>query len=225
MTGDGQWLCATVEDQGEGFDSDSVFQPDDELTGGFGLFSIRERLGLLGGRLDIESRKGKGSHFRITAPSGMVPQVEVEDSSPSSDQDSDRSVATGKTRAPINSDNNLRLLIVDDHEVVRQRLCLLLSQDSRIKVAGEATNGLQAVELARSLHPDIILMDFSMPEMDGVEATRRIHQEMPDIPVIGLSMYDEQDRAAAMLEAGAATYLTKSGESDALLQAIHNLSG
>jgi DNA-binding NarL/FixJ family response regulator len=76
------------------------------------------------------------------------------------------------------------------------------------------------MRLARELQPDVILMDFSMPRMNGLEATRAIHGEHPGIRIIGLSMYEEAEQLAAMRAAGAAAYVTKSGPPDALLRAI-----
>jgi DNA-binding NarL/FixJ family response regulator len=85
---------------------------------------------------------------------------------------------------------------------------------------GEASDGEEAVHLAQELIPDAILMDISMPKMNGLEATRIIHAEFPHIRIIGLSMYDEDDQAEAMLDAGASAYRSKSSNTDRLLAAI-----
>ena len=114
----------------------------------------------------------------------------------------------------------IRVLLADDHALVRQGLSVLLSGTGDLEVAGEASNGREAVDRARELVPDVILMDFSMPEMDGLEATKLIHSSQPGIRIVGLSMYDAGDRAAAMLEAGASEYVPKSGGTDLLLAAI-----
>ena len=100
---------------------------------------------------------------------------------------------------------------------------MLLGDESDLRVIGEASNGTEAIAAARELRPDVILMDFGMPQMNGVEATRIIHKEFPKIRIIGLSMYEEADRAAAMLEAGATAYLSKSGRSEVLLHAIREI--
>jgi CheY-like chemotaxis protein len=118
----------------------------------------------------------------------------------------------------------IRVLLVDDHEVIRQGLCTLLSAEGDIDVVGEAADGLSGIEQARALRPDIVLMDFSMPRMDGVEATRRISVEVPEVRVIGLSMHEQRDRQAAMEQAGAAAYVTKSDASTTLLETIRSVA-
>jgi len=114
----------------------------------------------------------------------------------------------------------MRVLVVDDHTVVRQALALMLSQESDIEVVGEASNGKTALELARSLKPDVVLMDVNMPVMNGIEATRAIHGEIPGISVIGLSMYEKNEQATPMFDAGAVGYVSKSDAPDILLAAI-----
>jgi DNA-binding NarL/FixJ family response regulator len=112
------------------------------------------------------------------------------------------------------------VLLVDDHVVMRQGLSLLLAVESDLEIVGEASTGHEAVEKACQLRPEVVLMDYSMPGMDGVEATRLIHDRMPHIRVIGLSMFDEADRAQAMREAGAVAYVAKSAGPEVLLAAI-----
>ncbi len=112
------------------------------------------------------------------------------------------------------------MLLVDDHVVMRQGLSHLLGMEPDIEVVGEASDGRTAVEMAGRLRPDVVMMDINMPGMDGIEATRLIHAQFPDVRVIGLSMFEEGERAQAMRDAGAVNYLTKSGPSDALVAAI-----
>ena len=104
--------------------------------------------------------------------------------------------------------------------VMRQGLAGLLRVEPDIEIIGEASNGQSAVNLIRELRPDVVLMDISMPGMDGIEATRIIHKEIPEVRIIGLSMFQEGTQQAAMLEAGAATYLTKTGPAEELIEAI-----
>jgi DNA-binding NarL/FixJ family response regulator len=96
----------------------------------------------------------------------------------------------------------------------------MLSMHADIQVEGEASNGEEAVALARQIRPDVILMDINMPKMNGVEATRVINSTLPDIRIIGLSMHEAADQAAAMMQAGASAYLSKSSSPDILLAAI-----
>jgi two-component system, NarL family, response regulator LiaR len=100
------------------------------------------------------------------------------------------------------------VLLVDDHAVVRQALRMMLGREPDIDVVGEAWNGRVAIDLARQLRPDVVLMDVCMPVLNGVQATRTIHAEHPGICVIGLSMYDYMGEA--MRDAGAVDYVTKS---------------
>ena len=108
---------------------------------------------------------------------------------------------------------------------MREGLRTLLEEEPDLDVVGEASDGEQALAACRHLQPDVVLMDYSLPGIDGSEATRRLRQEMPHIQVIGLSMYEEYDRLQAMLDAGAAAYLTKSGDSDRLLATIREIHG
>ena len=116
--------------------------------------------------------------------------------------------------------HKIRVLLVDDHAVVRKGLTYLLSNEPDIEVVSEASDGEQALDLARQFLPDVLLMDINMPKMNGIEATRIIHSDLPGIHVIGLSMFEEAERAAQMLEAGAVAYVSKSGQSAEVIAAI-----
>ena len=114
----------------------------------------------------------------------------------------------------------VRVLIADDHGVVRQGLRMYLALDSEIEVIGEACNGVQALELAHDLRPDVVLMDLLMPEMDGITAITRIRQELPEIEVIALTSVLEDSSVVGAIRAGAIGYLLKDTEADELVQAI-----
>lgn len=123
----------------------------------------------------------------------------------------------------LSNQPKIRLLLAEDHTILRQGLAHLLSQESDIEIVGEAANGEVAVALASQVHPDVILMDMGMPLMNGIEATRRIHRDFPEIRIIGLSMYDEIEHAEAMLAAGASRYLSKTGPADQLIALIREV--
>ena len=114
----------------------------------------------------------------------------------------------------------VRLLITDDHDVVRQGLRLYLRRDPEIEVVGEAADGEEAVELARSLRPDVVLMDLLMPRMDGVAATEAIRAELPEVEVVALTSVLEDAAVTAAIRAGAIGYLLKDTKAEALIRAI-----
>ena len=113
-----------------------------------------------------------------------------------------------------------RVIFADDHKIFRQALVGLIEGKADIHLVGEASNGEEAVDLARKFNPDVIVMDISMPRMNGVEATRQIKTELPSVRVVVLSMYQDKQIARIMIEAGAEAFLTKSVSSAELLQAI-----
>jgi two-component system NarL family response regulator len=117
----------------------------------------------------------------------------------------------------------IKVLIVDDHRVVREGLSAILKTKENIQVLGEAQDGHEAVEKARSLLPDVILMDVSMPRMSGVEATRIIKREFPHIGIIALTMYEEQQYIFDLVRAGATGYLLKDSDSAQIVKAIHSI--
>jgi DNA-binding NarL/FixJ family response regulator len=112
------------------------------------------------------------------------------------------------------------VLLADDHKIVRQGLAGLLEIEPDIVVVGEAEDGEEAVELARQLQPDVVIMDVTMPRMSGIEATRLIRRDLANTRVIGLSMHAASDMAGAMCAAGATAYLPKGGPSEDLIAAI-----
>jgi len=114
----------------------------------------------------------------------------------------------------------IRVLLVDDHSVVRQGLRIFLGLDDELEVVGEARNGVEAVRLAQELEPDVVLMDILMPEMDGLEATRRIRAAQPDTEVIALTSVLENEKVFDAIRSGAIGYLLKDTESEELRRAI-----
>ena len=117
----------------------------------------------------------------------------------------------------------IRVLIADDHHVVRRGLLFFLKTQKDIEVVGEAKNGLEAVALAESLLPDIILMDLVMPELDGIQATKRIKEKFPNVQVLMLTSFSDRDHVVPAMEAGAAGYQLKDIEPDDLVQSIRQI--
>jgi DNA-binding NarL/FixJ family response regulator len=117
-------------------------------------------------------------------------------------------------------DGPIRILLVDDHAMVRRGMRDFLSLDDDIEVVGEASDGLEAVERATELRPDIVVMDLMMPNLDGIDATSRIKASLPEIEVIALTSFIEEARVVAAIEAGASGFLLKDAEADELAAAI-----
>ena len=118
----------------------------------------------------------------------------------------------------------MKILIADDHPVVREGLVTMLSRENDIEVVGEAQNGKVAIEKARELKPDIVLMDLRMPEVDGIEAIRRIKSENPQVKFIVLTTYDNDEYIFKGIEAGARAYLLKDAPRAELFKAIRAVS-
>jgi DNA-binding NarL/FixJ family response regulator len=118
----------------------------------------------------------------------------------------------------------IRVLIADDHPVFRFGLQTLLKADPAMEVVGEATNGEDVIKLASQLAPDVILMDLNMPGMNGIEASRRILAEHPEVQILVLTMLDDDDSVFAAMRAGARGYLLKGAEGGETLQAIRVVS-
>ena len=119
----------------------------------------------------------------------------------------------------------IRVLLVDDHAVVRSGLSYFLSTTDDIEVVGEAANGEQALRLCAELHPDVVLMDMIMPQMDGFTAMQQLRQRHPDIRVIALTSFLEGEFVQRAIQAGASGYLLKDVQADELAQAIRAAKG
>jgi two-component system invasion response regulator UvrY len=115
----------------------------------------------------------------------------------------------------------IRVLIADDHAVVRQGLKQILQDSHEMVVAGEATNGREALEKARAETWDVVVLDISMPDRNGLEVLKQLKAERPGLPVLVLSMYSEDQYAVRVLKAGASGYLTKDSAADELVEAVH----
>jgi DNA-binding NarL/FixJ family response regulator len=116
---------------------------------------------------------------------------------------------------------SIRILLADDHTIVLQGLSRYLQTQEGLEIVGQAKDGQATVDLARELAPDVIIMDISMPGLNGIEATRMIRQDQPGVKVIGLSMHSSKRYVREMCDAGASGYLLKDCDFDELIEAIH----
>ncbi|KAF6655756.1 response regulator [Paenibacillus polymyxa] len=163
----------------------------EEWKDGFGLTAMKERATQLQGRVTVYSEKGEGTFISCVLP-----------------------------RLVQLSDERIRLCIVDDHSFIRDSLHTILDGQEDLEVVGVAEDGEQAVELCRSLNPDLILMDLEMPNQDGIRATQIIKETWPDIRVLILSTFQDTERAKEIMRSGADGYLLKSIESRELAETI-----
>lgn len=201
-------LLITVTDRGVGLATQGRRLAPGTPTG-HGLLSIRERLVLLGGRLQAEDVHGGGT--RVTL---VVPRQSTE--------------AADDPSAPVprvDDAARVRVLIADDHRVVRAGLAELLADHPQLQVVGEAVDGVDAVAQARALRPDVVLMDVLMPRMDGIEATRRICEELPGVQVVGLSTQERTGRLHPIEQAGACGYFTKGDDETHLIARLLTVRG
>jgi len=120
--------------------------------------------------------------------------------------------------------NKLTILLVDDHALVRRGFRRILEDEPTFQVVGEASDGLEAVELAEQLHPNVIVMDCALPQINGIEATRRILAKFPDIAILMLSMHSEDTLVRQSLEAGAKGYILKNAMDLDLVAAIQKIA-
>jgi DNA-binding NarL/FixJ family response regulator len=130
----------------------------------------------------------------------------------------------GKSEIIMRQSRQIRILLADDHAMVRQGLRLLIERETDIELIHEAEDGYQAVERVRELLPDIVIMDISMPNLNGIEATRQIVDELPQVKVIGLSMHSNNRFIADMLVAGASGYVLKECLFEELVEAIREVN-
>lgn len=209
-----------VEDHGNGFDLLQVRAREGQ-EGGFGLFNVRERVELLGGRFEIESSPGHGSRFTIWIPE-LTEQPPMRKPAAAVEPDSQGHPQLAvRCRSDLRDhDKQIRLIIADDHPVVREGLARLLHATEGFEVVAQAEDGLEAVRLARQWKPDYVIMDLNMPKLDGCHATAVIVREMPEVRVLGLSTDADKELRAAMIRAGAVDLFHKSISSAKLVDAL-----
>jgi CheY-like chemotaxis protein len=213
-------LRISVEDEGRGFDSAGLKESATSANT-FGLFSIRERMESLGGHVEMMARPKQGTRVALILPLDHGEKnMEVKTLGSEAAKTADMDQAEPAAQEAVDQPPKLRVVLVDDHAMVRQGLRSLLESHRDVEVIAEAGDGLQAVALADSLHPDVVVMDLSLPALDGVEATRRICRAQPGTVVIGLSVHQSRQVEQAIKGAGAAAFLTKDCAVDQLYEAM-----
>ncbi len=215
-----------VVNKGAGFDVEHAQTNGDKA--GFGLFSIRERLEQMGGRLEVHTAAGQGTSVSIFAPCHLPKStVEGEIAAPQCPAGTHSTDGIPESAATNLSDKSIsrriRVLLADDHTVLRKGLVGVLNQEPDIEVVAEAADGEMAVELVKKYNPDVVLMDVTMPKVDGIEATRRITGAQLGVSVIGYSAHKEEDLAQALYKAGAIGYLSKDEPAELLIATIRNV--
>lgn len=190
-----------VEDHGKGFEPAAMgSQATSPENPHFGLGIMAERAAQVGGSVRLHSQPGQGTRVVILMPRALKPQ------------------ATGATAKP-----GLRVLLADDHHLFVAGLRTLLAARG-VQVVGIAHNGLEAQAQARALAPEIILMDVNMPICDGIEATRRIKAELPDVKIVMLTMAADDETLFGALQAGASGYLLKNLQGDEFHRLLQDLA-
>lgn len=184
----------------------------------FGLFSVRERMEAMGGCMMIESAPGCGTKILLRVPCDP-PERTPENGAATRATAQDGAGESEVPAIPLGQ-RPARVLLVDDHAMVREGLRRVLEHYDDLMVVGEAADGWEALAATRSVRPDVVVMDVNMPRLDGIAATTRIKQEMPEMAVIGLSVVNTEPMQEAMRAAGAAAFLSKECAASELYQAI-----
>ena len=191
--------------------------PDSEtcevLVDGSSLSHLCKRIEGLGGSVNVHLERGVNARVTMTLPLEALPAAAEPEAHEC------QSLSAGQTFIE-GARQGISILLVDDHKILRDGLREVLEMGHDMIVIGEASDGIEAVEQAALLKPDVVLMDLSMPRLNGIEATRRIKQQLPDVQVIGLSMHEGADSEKAMRDAGATAFLTKGGQTSDLLEAV-----
>lgn len=216
-------LRLSVQDEGRGCDPAGLMSNDPGQASKFGLFSIRERMRALGGEFDITSIPGKGTRTIVMLPLPGHPAV-AENPSYKEKQAISRSRAdTASSSGPLpprGPQTVIKVLIVDDHVMLRESLHTMVDSHEHLHVIGEASNGVEALEGVRALHPDVVVMDINMPRMNGLEAAKLIRREFPRVGIVGLSIHDSEEMVETMAAAGISSYVTKDAAVKTLCHAI-----
>ena len=215
-----RYMLISVKDSGKGCDPD-VLKAKREKDITFGLSDIEERVNFLGGYMDVESTPDKGFKVVLWVPRDVYcpsetgrPIPDIPNSIEIIDEEQIHD------HPDVVSDSFARVVIADDHSMMRDGLAELINGYGGIRVVGMAANGKEAIEMAVRLKPRVILMDVNMPVMNGIDATTQINALFPEIRIIGITMHKDTDIHESMINAGAYACLTKSGSTEELINTI-----
>ena len=215
---DDDHLEACVVDRGKGFNPAEIMGVTPE---NFGLLSVVEQVKAMAGTIDFDSAPGKGTKVIISLPLTIDEAVESHTLIP--DETKDSRTKENNKRLKAEGDTKTVVLLVDDQPDLRYTLRLVLEELSSNHVFLEAESAEEAYEVVRTMRPKVVLMDISMPGVSGIDATKRIMAANSNIKVIGLSMHEDNEMEKAMLEAGAAAYLTKDSPAKKIFAAIEKV--
>lgn len=208
-------LHVVVSDRGNGFDADEATL---QMSSGFGLFSIQERLAVVEGAIDIRSRVGEGCRVELIVPVSEI--ALAREHADAAGPSNVAQAAVDEKPYDAGTERRYRVVIADDHPIVREGIANVLDREERIRVIAQVGDGAEAVEAVERLRPDVVLLDVNMPRMDGIEAARKIHNRWPEVVIIGLSVQDDEATAGSMLRAGASVFIPKSDDPSKIANAI-----
>ena len=204
-----------VRDEGKGFDmAEPLAEEASTVSSKFGLASIRERMRALGGSFELSSSPGNGTCAALIVPASRKAARVLTPGTRS---------PTPRMRGQNPRKSAIRVLLADDHAIIREGLRSLLEGYRDIEIVGEAKDGIEVLAAVEQLRPALVIMDISMPRMNGIEATRRIRQRYADVNVIGLSVNTEHEIQKDMQEAGAYVLLNKETAVEQLYSSIQKL--
>jgi CheY-like chemotaxis protein len=169
---------------------------------------VKERMEELGGWLRVESAPGRGTTVTLGLPFTSAPST--------TDLSGEGHVSPSEVKAA----GVRRVLLVDDHAMVRQGLRAILDHYPDLFIIGEAADGREAVSIAKKRTPDVVIMDINMPRMDGIEATKRIKKDQPDTVIIAVSVNDTAHVRESMKNAGASAFVSKEEAGERLYETI-----
>ena len=208
-------VTLVIEDDGAGFDAAAPRTPGPK--GGYGLFGIEERAQLIGANLQIDSTPGWGTRIRVALPYGpSSPVVKKEEEWRSGGMEEPEAVSL---TPPLLHSSTIRVLIVDDHAMTRQGIRAMLQTGEDIEVVGEAEDAASGLDKALALRPDVVLMDWQMPNGGGLQGLRDLHDCAPEIPVVILTTFQTEQTVKDALAAGARGFLLKDAGAEELLAA------